>query len=282
VKKNNVVVLAMAVSLLLLTSLSANAAPITLENGNSQAVVDPNSSMGMYNWIVDGTDHLYQQWFWYRVGNTAEAPINSLSLTKSTVSDFDGDGKNDVLYLQYTSANNFKIAVKYGLLGGAAGSNASDISEQVTVTNISNKTLDFHFFQYTNYDLNGISADDEAAHLNDNNISQWKTGWDVNNTAVPFTEVVTTTPNHWAIDYSPTVVGMLNDSTPTVLGDGDNGLAKGDMSFAFQWDRTIAKGRSVQFSADRNIALVPEPASLLLLGLGLGGVAFPKRKKKVS
>ena len=55
-----------------------------LVNNNSTALIDPNSSAGMFNWTVDGVNQLNQQWFWYRVGNNPEAPINTISAPSIT------------------------------------------------------------------------------------------------------------------------------------------------------------------------------------------------------
>ncbi len=51
----------------------AQAAPITLVDHNSSVTIDPDSQAGMHDWVVDGVDHLFQQWFWYRIGSNPEA-----------------------------------------------------------------------------------------------------------------------------------------------------------------------------------------------------------------
>src|SRR5262245_36123810 len=63
-----------------LLTISAQAQIINLADGNSLANIDTGSSAGMFNWSVDGSDYLAQQWFWYRMGAmTAELPINTIS-----------------------------------------------------------------------------------------------------------------------------------------------------------------------------------------------------------
>src|SRR5437870_5925910 len=69
---------------------------ITLSDGNSVALLDPNSQLGMYYWAVQNMPDTYQnqlnkQWFWYRVGSDAEKSIDTISapvisgLTANTV-----------------------------------------------------------------------------------------------------------------------------------------------------------------------------------------------------
>ena len=58
----------LAVTFYLGVPASLRATAITLTSGNSSADINTSTSSGMYNWIIDGTDNLFQQWFWYRVG----------------------------------------------------------------------------------------------------------------------------------------------------------------------------------------------------------------------
>jgi hypothetical protein len=45
----------------------------------------------MFNWINDGQDHIFQQWFWHRVGDTdPETPLHTLQL-------FSADASLDVI-----------------------------------------------------------------------------------------------------------------------------------------------------------------------------------------
>lgn len=57
------------------------AADIILTDGSSTATIDPDSRDGMKSWVVDGVEHLQQQWFWYRsVAMTSEESIDTLTL----------------------------------------------------------------------------------------------------------------------------------------------------------------------------------------------------------
>src|SRR5437762_221264 len=52
---------------------------VTLTDNNSVAQIDTASQAGMFNWSVDGQNQLTQQWFWYRIGNTPEKSIDTIS-----------------------------------------------------------------------------------------------------------------------------------------------------------------------------------------------------------
>ena len=68
----------LVVFFMLAVTATAQAALYTLTDDNSTAVIEGGSSAGVGTWTIDGTDHMFQQWFWYRVGNTAEASIDTL------------------------------------------------------------------------------------------------------------------------------------------------------------------------------------------------------------
>ncbi|MBI5207372.1 MAG: PEP-CTERM sorting domain-containing protein [Candidatus Firestonebacteria bacterium] len=261
-------------------SLIARATPITLEDENSTATIDPATQSGMYNWFVDGQDVLYQQWFWYRIGNTGpETSINTLSLVSNPyTSDSDGDGDVDSLYAKYKDAGNtFTIETKYGLTGSPSGSRSSDITETITINNTSGADLNFHFFQYTDFDLPCILRGNTANRINANLITQSGSLFFTEVSAIP-------APNRWQIDYYPTIRTSLNDGSPTTLSNGTNGLGLGDMTFAFQWDPVITAGGSFKISKDKLVSpQIPEPGTMLLIGsLATGLFGFASARKRFN
>jgi len=244
----------------------------TLTDGNSVAEFDLTSAAGLQNWFVDGIDHLQQQWFWYRVGALGqETSIDNLTLSMAKLSDTNEDPGMDTLYVKYLGTN-VKLELTFLLTGGSTGSYMSDIAETIRITNTSTgkTSFDFHFFEFLDFDLNNDGSNDTAEITGSNTAKQTAP-------AVFYAEeVVTPTPNHHAVSNDGSILASLTDTGATTLDDSV-GPVTGDTSFAFEWDWNIAAGKSVVISKDKNI--LPEPATLGLMGLGAAVMVFGRRKK---
>src|SRR5882724_4409429 len=115
-----------AVACQILSSASTASASNTLTDGNASTTIDLSSAAGMTSWVIDGINVLNQQSFFYRTNpGGVGSSISPLSLTQllpnSLSATFAGSG--------------FNVTTVYTLIGGAAGSGTSDISEQIKVQN---------------------------------------------------------------------------------------------------------------------------------------------------
>lgn len=248
-------------------SLPGQAQIVVLNHNNSSASIDTGSSAGMSNWLVDGQNVLAQQWFWYRVGLNAEAPINTLSAPVITTPDA------RTLYTSYDNGS-YGVRVDYLLTGFTAGSGNSDIAETITIFNHTATPLDFHFFQYSDFDLGGPAGDQVALSVNSNPLSPsfglYNTATQVDPFAGLTETVITPGANHGEVANWNTTLAKLNDGVADTLNDLPGPFGPGDVTWAFEWDLTIPAGGSLGISKDKalHINLIPEPTTLTLAALG--------------
>jgi hypothetical protein len=254
-----------------LTPAGAQAVTMTLTDLNSTVSIDPSSQSGMSNWTVNGINQLNQQWFWFRTGITGqESSIDALPLVGATASNTNLNPGNDKLVIRYGTASTFFIDVTYTLNG--TPSSGSDMGEQIAITNNSGSPLDFHFFQYSDFDLAGTASGDTVTLDNANTVRQFK------GSSVIAETVVTPPPNHYELALFDATRVRLNDANPTTLSDGATTVGPGDVTWAFEWDPTIAAGQSFQINKDKNLA-IPEPGTLSLISAGLATLAFLRRRR---
>jgi hypothetical protein len=246
-----------------------------------------------------------QQWFWYRVGNGAEHPLNNLTFVSATTSDTNPstDNRADHLELQYTSAN-FTVTVAYDLIGGPQYSHTTGLMRTVVIVNTGATDLDFHFFDYSDLTL-GYAYWDQAENeqhpdlaevLNSDGsaIRQWDNdgGYDpITGDYIPHprkdSESQTTSmivPSHWGLSLdggAGSILASLTDGLPTTLSDNmtANGGLPGNLAFAFQYDFVLGPGEA--WVGASNLLVVPEPASFALVACAAMMISMgrPRRKR---
>jgi hypothetical protein len=273
----------LSLAAVLLSALSAQAQTANLTHNNSSAFIDLNGSgttAGMTSWTVDGINHLSQQWFWFRAGGmTSEQTINSIGGLAFSQPD------SRTLYSSYFNGS-YGVSIAYLLTGFSPGSGISDISEAITITNATDSPLEFHFFQYSNFQLGGNSSD-TTVQLGRNLRGLFNEA-SVVRTNPLFTfalseTVVSPGANHGEAANFSFTLGRLSDAAPTTLNDNAGPIGGGvsGPTWAFQWDFIIAPGSSVGISKDKYLQVIPipEPSGLALVALcGLAGWALKRRR----
>jgi hypothetical protein len=258
------------IGLLLLVAAPGNAEFVTLTSANSTVKIDPSSTSGVFDWLVDGVDQLYQEWFWFRIGDTGgESGVNAISEPEVV------QAQNNVAEITYQNQD-MKMSILFTLGGGGLGSGASDLAELITITNLrSVSPLDLHFFEYTDFDLNGAVSGQSVAL---SGVPTPNTAFQSGSGDIVSETVATPRPAHWAAASYNSTLASLMDSSPTTLGNSWS-AGPGDVTWAFQWDKAVSG--TFQISKDKNIAaVVPEPATILGLGTVLFLVGSRLRRKR--
>jgi hypothetical protein len=238
---------------------------------NKNSILDINAASGpggVNNWKIDGVDQLNLQWFYYRIGSAGpEYPLEAISSTPTI-----GTGSKSLTLTYANSA--FSVRTVYSLTGGNLGSGTGQLDEAITINNTSASALDFHFFQYSDFNLgNATGGQTVQFYKNPSGLPYYSVQSDGSRSV---TETVSPASHIEAALYNQTLAS-LTDGSPTTLNDiASAGL--GDVTFAYQWDFTLAAGGS--FQIQKLIGVVPEPSSLALISSGMLALAIFRRRKK--
>ena len=148
------------------------------------------------------------------------------------------------------------------------------MSEQIRITNTGSSPLDFHFFQFCNFDLGGAAgaADDQVTiifPMVDTIVYQWDPDCEAD------TALLLEADYYMAGDPSA-ILALFSDSSPTTLS-GPESAGPGDVAWALQWDFTLGGGKSYLIGSEKLIS--PEPATMAMLTLGGVGLFLAKRRR---
>ena len=229
----------------------ASAGTFTLQDGNTSVTIETDTPNGVTNWTVDGVNHVARLSYFVRtLASGPELSLDTFGIDVEVATDTDGDTFADTLFVRYLSAG-FELELRYILTGGAAGSGVSSLDEQIIVKNVGSFPLNFHLFQYNDFDLAGDEDDLSVELVAANSALQA----DANGTQL--SESVTPTPSHGQVNSfngSDSILNDLLDGNPTTLTDAGGPDGPGNLTYAFQWDLPIGAGGSVTMSKVRSLS----------------------------
>ncbi|MFH1730041.1 MAG: hypothetical protein ABIF82_00140 [Planctomycetota bacterium] len=269
------VVMAAAMGILVGLSGAAYGGVVTLADGSSTVKIETESSLGVFGWSIGELSVLEHQWFWFRTNlpewNAREYSIDELG----TPNVLQIPVMPNLAILTYTEERadpadppRFSVQVTYMLTSGA-GLLSADLMENVKVTNLSNSTLTFDIFQYSDFDLSGDDLDHSIAITGGNRVLQ--TGYGP--ALITLSETVTTgSPDLSEVAVFSTTFDKLTNGGIDDLDGSKVGHGPADLTWAFQWsERSIAPGQAFMISKDKLLTVepIPEPAGLGLIGLAL-------------
>jgi hypothetical protein len=245
------------------TARPAKSVVFALQDNNSQIAFEsasnPNNpnptNTGILFWNVDNTQQLFQSELWYRVGSTG--PENSISSLTSVVTQ--PQPRANSLTATYTGTG-FNLSRAFTLNGGAPGSGSSSLLETIAIQNTTASPLDFHLFNYSDFDLNQDGSDDTTTIGNGRAT--------VSDNTLVAQETVTPVSNSYQVAPIFDLVNSLSDTGTTNLTNVPGHL-NGDTNYAFQFDLTLAPGQSFLITDTKSLVPVPEPpatVSLIVFG----------------
>jgi len=248
---------------------------ISLQDNNSTFTIDPTSPAGANSWTVNGVNQLAQEWFWFQVNGSPQASIDTLG--GLTISDTTAGG--NIASVAYSSASQGLSAnIFYVLTGGATIGQASNLSETISLSNISGSPETVSFYAYSNFNLDNDSGD-VVSFPNANTVLQTK------DNSYQARTVMNPAPDEFEGDYFNTMLTKLNGPGPLMLSNtpaiGSAGIGPGNMTSTCEWDMTIGPGDIAIINLDKQLTVVPEPGTLALLCAGaavLLGFAWRRRR----
>ena len=252
------------------TVVQSGAQVYTLSAQNSSVQI--NLAGGVSQWTIDGVNQLNQQWFYYSVGS---GPVYSIDTIAPWSTPTISHGSAPSLTETYANST---ISVKtiFTLQSQPSGSGKATLGDAITVNNTSATAQTYHFFQYSDFDLGGVSGD-QYVQFNSNGagtayqvVQTGLAGATLTGTVTALSGGTSVSPEEQAGIYDGTMFGLVNGN-PAPLLNNTLTAGPGNVVYAYEWDVTLAAsgnpGSSLTISEIQ--AVVPEPSTAALIGSGM-------------
>jgi hypothetical protein len=170
------------------------------------------------------------------------------------------------------------IQINYILTGGGVGSGNADMTETITARNLSGSQLNLNFYEYSYFDLLQ-SGNNNITIYGDSNSGYDHVLQTSGSTAIQ-EGIISPNANYAEAANFDQTLNELNTQAGLELNDHMS-AGPGNVTWAFQWNQSIAAGDELDIFKDKNlsIAMIPEPSSVAIIVLGAGALGLALRRK---
>jgi hypothetical protein len=235
---------------------------------------------GLSQWTIDGVNQLNLQSLYYSVGSGPTASIYTIGIP--SVPSITTNLSHTTVSLDTAYANStIGVDTLFSLQSSPIGSGKATLAETFTINNLSATAQVFHFYQYSDFDLGGVSGGQSLQFSSNGSGQQYQVVQTGSGTIL--TGLVTAVTGG-SFGQSEVQAGLF-DGNQFGLGSGNpvtlnNTLTAGpgNVDYAYEWDATLAPGSSITISEIQTV--VPEPSSVALVASGMLALALLYRRRQ--
>ena len=253
-----------AVLFSILTMQSGAQSYILAARDTSLQVNLDGSSGGLTDWTIDNVDQLQSQWFYYGIGSSPVAAINTIAPWSTPSITTNLSGSTVTLSETYASVAQ-SLNTTYALQSSPVGSAKAGLTIGLTFVNNSGTNEVVNLFQYSHFVLGGGTG-------------QFIT---FPGTSFPYavnqTNLLSGTYLHGSITSPGNTVGLvagvyngtefgLPSGSPVAFDDSSLSAGTNNVDFGYDFSATLAPNQSITVS--ELLTVVPEPSSMALFSVG--------------